>query len=152
MRIAYVCADPGIPVYGCKGASVHVQEVLRVLVRRGATVDLFCTRVGGTPPEGLGSGVTVTPVRLDEHDRTDPAAREAAAMRADAEIARRADVLGREVAELRANGIAGTPDEVVDRIGAWRERTGITRLYLQLLDLSDLAQLELVASEVMPRL
>ena len=32
MRIAYICADPGVPVCGCKGASIHVQEVIRALV------------------------------------------------------------------------------------------------------------------------
>src|SRR3954468_19239508 len=50
MRIAYVCADPGVPVFGQKGASVHVQEVLRVLVARGHDVTLYCTRLGGTAP------------------------------------------------------------------------------------------------------
>ena len=53
MRIAYVCCDPGIPVFGCKGCSVHVQEVLREFLRRGAEVDLFATRLGGRPPEDL---------------------------------------------------------------------------------------------------
>ena len=28
MRVAYVCTDPGVPVFGSKGASVHVQAVL----------------------------------------------------------------------------------------------------------------------------
>jgi hypothetical protein len=54
-RIAYVCADPGVPVFGTKGASVHVQEVLRVLVRGGAEVELVCARTGGPPPADLGS-------------------------------------------------------------------------------------------------
>jgi hypothetical protein len=40
----------------------------------------------------------------------------------------------------------------VDRLGRWRERTGITRIYLQLLDLADLDHIELIASEVMPQL
>ena len=31
MRVAYVCADPGVPVFGRKGCSIHVQEVLREL-------------------------------------------------------------------------------------------------------------------------
>ncbi|WP_026448867.1 LLM class F420-dependent oxidoreductase [Actinopolyspora mortivallis] len=68
--------------------------------------------------------------------------------RNEAELARRAEAIGRDVDELRVNGLAGTPAEVVDRIGNWRTRTGITRLYLQVLDLSDLDHLELVASEV----
>lgn len=52
-RIAYVCADPGIPVYGCKGASIHVQEVIRALRRRGGDVTLFAARCGGEAPTDL---------------------------------------------------------------------------------------------------
>lgn len=55
MRVAYVCADPGVPVFGTKGCSIHVQEVLRVLIDRGATVDLFALRAGGERPQGLAS-------------------------------------------------------------------------------------------------
>jgi alkanesulfonate monooxygenase len=72
--------------------------------------------------------------------------------RDEAELTRRAGVIGREVDELRANAVAGTPEQVVNTIGRWRERTGISRLYLQVLDLSDLDHVELVASEVAPRL
>lgn len=68
--------------------------------------------------------------------------------RDDTEVARRADAIGREVAELRQNGIAGTPTEAVEKIGRWQERTGISRLYLQVLDLSDLDHLDLIASEI----
>ena len=70
----------------------------------------------------------------------------------EAEISRRAAAIGRDPQELRENGLAGTPAEIVDRIGAWRERTGITRLYLQVLDLVDLDQIDLVAAEVAPQL
>lgn len=71
--------------------------------------------------------------------------------RDEAEIARRAAAIGREVDELRTNGLAGTPDELVAKARSFRD-AGATRLYLQLLDLSDLDHLELVASEVMPHL
>ena len=47
MRIAYVCGDPGVPVFGTKGASVHVQEVIRALLGAGHEVELFCRRTGG---------------------------------------------------------------------------------------------------------
>ncbi|MCA9260913.1 MAG: glycosyltransferase family 4 protein [Planctomycetales bacterium] len=47
MRVAYVCCDPGIPVFGSKGCSVHVQEVVRELLDRGAHVDLIAYRLGG---------------------------------------------------------------------------------------------------------
>ncbi|TJZ89870.1 glycosyltransferase family 4 protein [Paracoccus gahaiensis] len=41
MRIAYVTTDPGIPPFGTKGASIHVQSVLRVLLAMGHQVTLF---------------------------------------------------------------------------------------------------------------
>ncbi len=69
----------------------------------------------------------------------------------DAEVARRAAAIGRDVAELKANGLAGSPAEVVDRIGAY-EAVGSSRLYLQLLDLDDLDHLELISSQVQSQL
>ncbi|SCE98563.1 alkanesulfonate monooxygenase [Micromonospora coriariae] len=71
--------------------------------------------------------------------------------RDDAEVARRAAAIGRDPDELRANGVAGTPAEVLDTIGRYAE-IGSQRIYLQVLDLSDLEHLELVASEVMAKL
>ncbi|HEY0069402.1 MAG TPA: glycosyltransferase family 4 protein [Chloroflexia bacterium] len=53
MRIAYVCADPGVPIFGRKGCSVHVQEVVRALRARGVEVEIFAARVGGQPPGDL---------------------------------------------------------------------------------------------------
>jgi glycosyltransferase involved in cell wall biosynthesis len=81
MHIAYVCADPGVPVFGCKGASVHVQEVIRALSRRGAHVELFATRIGGAAPPGL-TGVHVH--ALPPVGKGDPAVRERAALAANA--------------------------------------------------------------------
>ncbi|MEV5934034.1 LLM class F420-dependent oxidoreductase [Streptomyces sp. NPDC052079] len=69
----------------------------------------------------------------------------------DQEVARRAAAIGREVEELRANGLAGSPDEVVDKIGRYAE-IGSRRIYLQLLDLSDLDHLELISSQVQSQL
>lgn len=69
----------------------------------------------------------------------------------DAEVRRRADAIGRDVDDLRAeHHLAGTPAEVVERIGQFAE-LGAQRLYLQTLDVDDLDHLELVASEVVPR-
>jgi F420-dependent oxidoreductase-like protein len=68
----------------------------------------------------------------------------------DAELARRADAIGRSVTNLRDDGLAGTPQEVVDRIGQFAA-IGATVIYLQVLDLSDLDHLELIASEVAPQ-
>jgi F420-dependent oxidoreductase-like protein len=69
--------------------------------------------------------------------------------RDDAEVERRAAAIGREVDELREHGLAGTPQEVVERIGEFAD-AGATRIYLQVLDLADLEHLELVAGEVQP--
>lgn len=71
--------------------------------------------------------------------------------RDEAEFTRRAAAIGRAPEELRENGLAGTPAEVVDKIGRYAE-VGATRIYLQVLDLSDLDHLELVAAEVMRQL
>jgi len=68
--------------------------------------------------------------------------------RNEAEIARRADAIRRAPDELRTNGLAGTPSELVDKIGRFAE-AGAGRMYLQVLDPSDLDHLELVASEVL---
>jgi F420-dependent oxidoreductase-like protein len=66
----------------------------------------------------------------------------------EAEVERRAAAIGREKDELRENGLAGTPQEVVDKIGRYAE-LGAERLYLQVLDLTDLDHLRLVARDVM---
>ena len=72
--------------------------------------------------------------------------------RDDAEVSRRAAVIGREVDEMRSNSpLVGTPAEIVDKLGPWGE-LGVQRVYAQLLDMSDLAHLELLASEVIPQL
>ncbi|MFI1097650.1 LLM class F420-dependent oxidoreductase [Streptomyces sp. NPDC020917] len=71
--------------------------------------------------------------------------------RDDAEVARRAAAIGREVDELKANGLAGSPAEVVDKIGQYAEQ-GATRFYLQILDLHDLDHLELISSQVQTQL
>ncbi len=104
-------------------------------VAQYARVDAACRDVGRDPATLLRSVALVACVGRDE-----------------AEVRRRADAIGRDVDELRANGLAGTPGEVVDRIGRWRERTGTERLYLQMLDLTDLGHTELVAAEVVPQL
>lgn len=53
MRIAYICTDPGVPVFGRKGCSVHVQEIIRAWRNRGDHVELFAARVGGESPPDL---------------------------------------------------------------------------------------------------
>jgi F420-dependent oxidoreductase-like protein len=69
----------------------------------------------------------------------------------EAEVQRRAAVIGRDVEELRQNGAAGTPAEVADKVRTFRD-AGAQRMYFQILDLADLDHLRLIASEVIPHL
>lgn len=64
-----------------------------------------------------------------------------------AEVNRRAAAIGRDPEELRKNGLAGTPEEIIAKIAAF-EQAGASRVYMQVLDLSDVAHLELIADEV----
>ncbi len=109
MRIAYVCADPGIPVFGTKGASVHVQEVVRVLLEAGHVVDLFCRRTDGDPwpaaAAARGEG-RLTVHELGRIRGADLADRERRAIAADAEL--------RAVLEA-----AGPFDAVYERYSLW---------------------------------
>ena len=67
----------------------------------------------------------------------------------DAEIARRAEAIGRTSDELRSNSpLVGTPAQIVDQLGAFAD-AGVGRVYLQLLDLSDLDHLALFSHSVM---
>ena len=70
--------------------------------------------------------------------------------RTDAEVARRAAAAGIDVTELGAGGLAGSPAQVVAKLGVFGA-LGASRVYLQLLDLHDLDHLELIATEVMPQ-
>ena len=72
--------------------------------------------------------------------------------RDDAEVAKRAAAIGREVDELRANSpLVGTPGEIADKLDAFAE-AGVQRVYLQVLDQSDLDHVEYFAAEVIPQL
>lgn len=48
MRIAYILADPGIGLFGTKGASVHAQEMIRAFRQLGHEVTVYCTKRGST--------------------------------------------------------------------------------------------------------
>jgi alkanesulfonate monooxygenase SsuD/methylene tetrahydromethanopterin reductase-like flavin-dependent oxidoreductase (luciferase family) len=100
---------------------------------RYARVRETCQSVGRDPASLIYSAAQTTVCGRDE-----------------AELARRAEATGYPLAELRANQLAGSPAEIVDRIGQFAEH-GASRLYLQILDLHDLDHLELLASEVMPQ-
>jgi len=53
MRIALVCTDPGIPVFGSKGASVHLQAVVRELLADGHELHVVSPRPDGVPLPGV---------------------------------------------------------------------------------------------------
>lgn len=91
-----------------------------------------CTRIGRDPSGLIRSLALVVCVGRD-----------------DAEVTRRAAAIGGKPAELRDTGLAGTPAEVVDRIGQWQQATGASRLYLQVLDLDDLDHIDLIAEEIL---
>ena len=77
MRIAYVCADPGIPVFGRKGGSVHVQEVMRALTKTGARVEILAARLGGSAPADIAD---VAVIEVPVGPSGDAAARERACL------------------------------------------------------------------------
>jgi F420-dependent oxidoreductase-like protein len=68
----------------------------------------------------------------------------------ESEFRRRAAAIGWEPADMRERGIGGTPGEVAAKIAEFAE-IGAERVYLQVLDLSDLDHLELIASDVVPQ-
>ena len=69
----------------------------------------------------------------------------------ESEVERRAAAIGRDPAELRQNGVAGTPDQCAETLRRWAE-AGAERIYLQVMDLGDLDHLDLIAAEVAPNL
>jgi len=53
MRIVYVCADRGIPVFGEKGASIHIQEMMRAFATLGHDIRAVAARRGDDPGGSL---------------------------------------------------------------------------------------------------
>ena len=94
MRIAYLLADPGIGVFGTKGASVHVQEMIRAFRTHGHEVTVYCAKRGdkaGQPntesvPEDL-RDLRVITVPVDAEDPKDVASREQAITQASLQMA-----------------------------------------------------------------
>jgi alkanesulfonate monooxygenase SsuD/methylene tetrahydromethanopterin reductase-like flavin-dependent oxidoreductase (luciferase family) len=140
--------DGGVPIIvGGKGrtrtprlAARHAAEfnvpfeTVAENARLFAGVRAACEEAGRDPSSMVYSSALVLCVGKDE-----------------AELVRRAAAIGRDVAELRENGVAGTPAEAVDILGRYAE-AGAQRVYLQVLDLADLDHLDLVANEVAPQL
>ncbi len=97
-----------------------------------ARVDEACTAAGRDPATLLRSMALTVCVGRD-----------------DAEVARRAEAIGQPLSHLKQQ-LAGTVSEVVDRLGTVAD-LGLTRVYLQTLDMDDLDHVELIASDVMPQ-
>ncbi|MFT6392045.1 MAG: alkanesulfonate monooxygenase [Ilumatobacter sp.] len=87
-----------------------------------------CVDIGRDPASMTFSAALVACVGLDEE-----------------EFASRAAEIGREPDELRENGAAGTPDELRATVDRW-QAAGAQRIHLQVLDLSDLDHLDLIAA------
>ena len=84
MRIAYLCADFGVPIHGTKGASIHVRGLSQALADLGHQIVIFASRAGGAAPPGFSvpvREVPLDPVAASTCDmlRSDPAAGEAVA-------------------------------------------------------------------------
>lgn len=105
---------------------------LDVLARQYRLVDEACASAGREPTSVLRSVALVVCCGANEE-----------------EVERRARRIGRGKDELRANGLAGSPEEVAEKLAAYRS-AGAVRVYLQVLDLEDLDHLRFVAAEVAP--
>ena len=103
-------------------------------VKQTGRVRAACEAIQRDPDELVYSAALIVCVGADE-----------------AEVERRAAVLGREPGELRKNGLCGTPAEVAERMRSWRD-AGAERLYLQVMDLADLDHLDLIAHDVVAEL
>jgi glycosyltransferase involved in cell wall biosynthesis len=68
MKIAYLCADRGIPVLGHKGASVHVRSLVTALDRRGHEVLLAASAIDGE--NSLPAGISLERLPRDEASAT----------------------------------------------------------------------------------
>ena len=66
MRLVYLCSDPGIPLCGDKGASVHLRSVARALADAGHRVTLACRRIDGQNPPPAGVRIEQLPESAPE--------------------------------------------------------------------------------------
>lgn len=126
MRIAYVSVDPGIPVFGTKGASVHIQEVVRELIARGHDVTVYATRIGDDVPADL-ADLRVVPVKVAKGD---PAARERAQQDASAEMVTRILADGADLVYERYSLFS----TVLARVTAASDAVGVLEVNAPLID------------------
>lgn len=103
MRLAYVCLDPGVPVFGRKGSSIHCQEIMRAFEQRGYKVELFAKRLGDDVPEDLKN--------VQSHQIGGKLARQA--------DVREQELFGLNPAVEQALGAAGPFDLIYERYSLW---------------------------------
>jgi alkanesulfonate monooxygenase len=107
---------------------------LSLFSERIEAVRVACEKVGRDPADLTLSAAMVVCVGADE-----------------GEFARRARDIGRPPDQLRSGGVAGTPAEALERLGELAA-LGISRTYLQFLNLGDHEHLRLVAAELLGKL
>ena len=106
MKIAYITADPAVPVFGTLGCSVHVQEIILAMLKRGAEVHLFATRLGDELSADF-TGLEIHP--LPQPPKGDAALREKSALANNAALR---SALERETAH-------GAFDLIYERASLW---------------------------------
>ena len=104
MRMAYVCTDRSLAIFGNSGRAAYIQEVLRALLRRGAQIHLYAARLDGDKPEGLRS-LVLHKLSLAVGDMTSD---EAAMSRAN-----------RELRKLLEGARGGGFEMVLERFSPW---------------------------------
>jgi F420-dependent oxidoreductase-like protein len=100
---------------------------LNLIAERIAAVREACEKFGRDPATLILSAAQTVCVGTDE-----------------AEFVRRAEAIGQAPDRMRAGGVAGTPEEAAEKLGKLAD-LGITRTYLQFLDLTDHDHLQLIA-------
>jgi ATP-binding cassette subfamily B protein len=115
MRIAYVCAEPGVPVFGAKGASVHVQGVLgaRLRARDGKRIRTAARKqrkregaMASVAAEGLGAIKLVQALGLESTLERSFASQNQASLRDGVQAKRLSAGLERKVDVLSSVGTA----------------------------------------------
>jgi F420-dependent oxidoreductase-like protein len=106
---------------------------VETFTKRRARVEEACAAIGREHPLRYSAALTVC------------------AGRTEADFVCRAAAIGRDPEELRKHGAAGSADEAAATIRTFID-AGAERIYLQVLDLSDLDHLDFIADEVAPRL